>query len=584
MKKSRVIFTIFLFTCLFVYINVLGQSSKDWVKISDGHTQLLLDIMKEFNPETAAYYGVEGIDEKIMDIKPGYIEKSNTAYERVLNELKFRLEKAEIQEVKQDLQILIMAVEDELISSELDQKYFLPYFSITQTVFYSLSALLDDQITEERRASALVRLKKYTGLEDGHSPITELAMQSLSERLVNPDLLGPTKREFERDLENTSRYIAGIEGLFQKYEIEGYKSVLDKFAEQSLEYDNFLRENVQSRTREKFILPAEVYRNNLKDYGVDMTVEEFTSRAKFMFKFLQNELTGLAKFVAKDKGYETSNYKEVIKLLKKEQIIGEEILPVYKTRIKQIEDIIEREKIITLPQREMSIRLASGAESAAMPAPHMRPPRFIGNTGEMGEFILPLKFPGENMMMDDFTHETTTWMMAVHEGRPGHELQFASLVENGVSLARAIYSMNSVNVEGWALYVETVMKPYLPLIGQFGTIQSLMIRSARAFLDPGLQSGEITIEEARRILIEETGLSEGMTQQELDRYTFRAPGQATSYFCGYIRMMELRMDTELKLGDKFDQLEFHDFILAQGILPPSLLRKAVDEKFISNYR
>jgi uncharacterized protein (DUF885 family) len=31
---------------------------------------------------------------------------------------------------------------------------------------------------------------------------------------------------------------------------------------------------------------------------------------------------------------------------------------------------------------------------------------------------------------------------------------------------------------------------------------------------------------------------------------------------------------------KFDQKKFHDFILAQGLLPPDLMRKAVLEDFI----
>jgi uncharacterized protein (DUF885 family) len=34
------------------------------------------------------------------------------------------------------------------------------------------------------------------------------------------------------------------------------------------------------------------------------------------------------------------------------------------------------------------------------------------------------------------------------------------------------------------------------------------------------------------------------------------------------------------LGAKFDQRKFHDFLLAQGFLPPDLLRKAVVESFI----
>ncbi|HET9209854.1 MAG TPA: DUF885 family protein, partial [Thermoanaerobaculia bacterium] len=100
------------------------------------------------------------------------------------------------------------------------------------------------------------------------------------------------------------------------------------------------------------------------------------------------------------------------------------------------------------------------------------------------------------------------------------------------------------------------------------------------FLDPGLQAGTITREEAMRILREEVVQSEGMALQEVQRYTFRGPGQATSYFLGYLRLMELRAETERILGPKFDRLAFHDFILAQGVLPPALLRQAVYEDFI----
>jgi len=146
-----------------------------------------------------------------------------------------------------------------------------------------------------------------------------------------------------------------------------------------------------------------------------------------------------------------------------------------------------------------------------------------------------------------------------------------------------MYAFNSVNVEGWALYMETEMKPYLPLEGQIGAAQSLLIRSARAFLDPRLQLGQITVDEVKRILGQDAVLSEALLLQEVQRYTFRAPGQATSYFCGYQRMMELRADVEIKLGDHFDRQAFHDFILAQGLLPPFLIRQIVFEKFVPQY-
>jgi uncharacterized protein (DUF885 family) len=71
-----------------------------------------------------------------------------------------------------------------------------------------------------------------------------------------------------------------------------------------------------------------------------------------------------------------------------------------------------------------------------------------------------------------------------------------------------------------------------------------------------------------------------MALQEVQRYTFMAPGQATSYFCGYSRLMELRAETERVLGKKFDRQKYHDFILAQGVLPPALMKKAVMEEFV----
>jgi uncharacterized protein (DUF885 family) len=65
----------------------------------------------------------------------------------------------------------------------------------------------------------------------------------------------------------------------------------------------------------------------------------------------------------------------------------------------------------------------------------------------------------------------------------------------------------------------------------------------------------------------------------VDRYTFRAPGQATSYFYGYTRLLDLRAAIEKPLGPKFDQKAFHDAILAQGLLPPDLMRDAIMKHF-----
>jgi uncharacterized protein (DUF885 family) len=46
-------------------------------------------------------------------------------------------------------------------------------------------------------------------------------------------------------------------------------------------------------------------------------------------------------------------------------------------------------------------------------------------------------------------------------------------------------------------------------------------------------------------------------------------------------LIELREEAEKALGGKFNQKAFHDFLLAQGLLPPDLMRKVVMEDFVT---
>jgi uncharacterized protein (DUF885 family) len=120
----------------------------------------------------------------------------------------------------------------------------------------------------------------------------------------------------------------------------------------------------------------------------------------------------------------------------------------------------------------------------------------------------------------------------------------------------------------------------MPLEGQLMSLDLRLLRAARAFLDPELQSGKVTPEDAYRVLQNDVVLSHAFATEEVERFTFRSPGQANSYFYGYTKLLDLRKETERTLGKQFDQKKFHDFILAQGLLPPDLMRQAVLREFI----
>jgi hypothetical protein len=558
----------------------------EWVVRSDEHARVPLGLLGRFSPEFAGFLGVEGLDREIMDLEPGLDERSEQATRAGVAELESRLAAEKDPRVRQDLEIMLRAGRDRIEGALLNRKYLVPYFDVPQTIFLGLQALLDDQVPAERRAAALVRLKRYAGMEPGYTPILELARDRTRERLSDPALLGPARAELEKNLGNSAFYVDGIAKLFAKYGIAGYEEPHARLAQQVAAYDEFLRKELMPRARTDFRLPPELYAFSLRQYGVDVPPDVLAERARVSFMEIRNEMRALAPLVAREKGLAATDHREVIRELKKHQLVGPAILPHYQQRLKDIEEIIRRERIATLPQRPARIRIASEAEAASTPAPNLRPPRLIGNQGEQGEFILPLNVPttsagGAAMTrFDDFTFDAAAWTLTVHEARPGHEMQMASVVENGVSVARAVFAFNSVNVEGWALYTEAEMKPYLPLDGQLIGLQHRLMRAARAFLDPDLQAGRIEPEAAVRFLMEEVVLSEPMARQEVERYTFRAPGQATSYFHGYTRWMALKAETEMALGPRFDRQRYHDFILAQGLLPPDVLGQAIRGEFV----
>lgn len=587
-NKQGSILAIVLLFCSIIFSGIYAQDTPEWIAESNKSTEKLLDVIAKHSPESAARLGIDGLDDQITDLSEGFNERAVLDLNQAKEYLKTQLAQTENELVKQDLLILIESAENNIEEIHLEETNLLPYYNATSLIYNGIRGLLEDRIPQERRLDALVRLKRYVGNEKGYKPLTILAREEMErEWNKNNNRIAPFKDEVERDLKTSEEYINEIEILFKKYEIIGFEKDYKKLVAQLESYHSYIREEVLPNTRTDFKLPLAIYSFSLKEYGVDMPIEELQRRAMVAFKELQTQLQVLGKIIATKNNYPSDDYRDVLRAMKKEQLDSANILTVYRQQIKEIEAIIKDKQLLTLPDREMVIRLASPAESAAAPAPFMSPPRLIGNTGEYGEFVLPLKATGgsdgTSLKIDDFTHLAASWPLTAHEGRPGHELQFTAMVERGVSQARVIFAANSVNIEGWALYAEEIIQPFVPVEGQFMTLWSRLVRSGRAFLDPGLNLGTITEDDARYILSHEIGLSEALVRSELERYQFRAPGQATSYFNGYLRLMELRAETELILGDKFDQLAFHDFVLGQGLLPPRLIKKAVLEEFITSY-
>jgi hypothetical protein len=557
-----------------------------WIETSNRHAQMLLDVMARYNAESAASLGVEGHDSEIVDLKPRFSERLEADLGAAIGQLEQLRGSTTDVLVRRDLDILIGAARDQKHSSELNRQLTLPFFDLGQAVFRGFQDLLDPRVAKARQKAALTRLHRYVGAEQGYQPITVLARARYEEQAGDSKLIGPWIVEAQQYLANQPRYLDGIQKLMEGSGLKGWQKDMQSLRTQFDEYAKWVTATVLPRARKTNQLPAELYADNLKRFGVQMDPHEIMSRALASYQQTRSEMEPLARRIAEERKWTKTDYRDVIRELKKQRIPEDQLLALYTGRLERIEAIIRRENLVTLPARKAVIRLATQAESAAQPAPHIDPPRLIGNTGEPAEFVLPTSNPNaaSGSVMDDFNYDAIAWTLTAHEARPGHELQFASMLEHGVSTARVVFAFNSANVEGYALYAEAVLKKYLPPEGQVGALQMRMMREARAFLDPMLNLGLIEPAAAQRFLMEEVMLSEPMAKQEVDRYTFKAPGQATAYFYGYSRLNALRTRLELALAGRFDERRYHDFIVAQGLLPFDLLEQAVEEEFLGKTR
>ena len=423
----------------------------------------------------------------------------------VLKQLKDAAARKQREEVGQDLQILIRSTELGFRWLDFQRAHEVPFSNPSNIAFGGLRMLLDDQTPAKRRPAAVARLRAYAGLEPGYKPIAEILKQRVIEQMAKPGVIYPARKQIETELGRDSNYLDGIAALFAKYKLTGWQDAFNTLKMQLTGYDSWIRATVLPKARTDFRLPPGEYVLDLENDGIDTPPGQIAAMAHQGFTQIQAEMKPIAAQIAQQRHLSSSDYRDVMRDLKKEQLVGDAILPFYQNRLAQIEKIIVDKQLVTLPDRPARIRIATAAETAQQPAPHMVAAPFLNNTGQKGEFVLPLNIPAapgqsEAQQYDDFAYDAAAWTLTAHEARPGHEVQFDSMLEHGVSRARVLDAFNSTNVEGWGLYSEYLIEPYMPLEGQLVSLDYRLFRAARAFLDPELQSGKIHPEDAQRVL------------------------------------------------------------------------------------
>src|SRR6266436_1694242 len=317
-----------------------GQEPADWIVTSNKYTNLLLAVEMKHTPEIGSNQGLSQFDTEVSRPTLADEDQQRQEKEAVLVTLKSALGAEKQKEVAQDLQIVIRKIELQFREQDFDRAHKVDFLNASGMVFGGLRVLLDEQTASERRPAAVLRIRKYAGLEPGYQPLTDILKQRVMEQMAKPGVVYPARTEIETELSRNSNYLEGIAALLQKYKLTGWEQPYGTLQAQLIDYDAWTKASVLPKARSDFRLPPEEYALNLEDYGIDIPPDQLAVMAHQAFSDIQTEMKPIAAQIAKGKRLLSGDYRDVIRELKKQQLVGDAILPFYQERLKQVEEII----------------------------------------------------------------------------------------------------------------------------------------------------------------------------------------------------------------------------------------------------
>ena len=276
------------------------------------------------------------------------------------------------------------------------------------------------------------------------------------------------------------------------------------------------------------------------------------------------------------------------------------VLDYYSEQIQSINDFIEQRHLFTLPpQQEIRLLQTPSFLEPVIPAGAMWPPLALRPGKKTSLVYLTLK---EDQLAEHT--ELGIPVMMIHEGIPGHHLQFATAARHP-SFIRRIFSANE-HAEGWTTMLEDYMldvgyisedlvdevrfiakREMSRLVARVG-IDLYFMTGERDYLNVGLDLGfanngysDDVFANAAKLLKTATGFTDGRVQAELNWYSTEQ-SYPLSYLTGNRLVWQLKQDIQALNKKDLDALAldqaFHAIYLESGCMPVESLRTVFEQQ------
>ena len=342
------------------------------------------------------------------------------------------------------------------------------------------------------------------------------------------------------------------------------------------EFVAFVRDEVLPNAAGDFAVGRERFDEILReDHMVDYDADELLKIGWEQLESTKKQMEAVAKEIDPSKTVE-----EILEEAKNDHPTAETLLQTYRDAMASAKQYVLDHEIVTIPEGEtLKIIETPVYMRPLIPYAAYMPPGIFEEQQD-GIFVVTPVDPNapaevqEQKLKGQFN--TKLPVTALHEAYPGHHLQLVWANRTETVPRRMGSFLATLFIEGWAFYCEELMEQLgwiAEPIQRLGRLAGQLWRAARIVLDVSLHTKGMTVEEGISFMVEKVQLEPSNATAEVRRYT-QTPGQPQSYLMGKLQILDL-IDDLKKANPDLSMKEMHDKLLAEGSLPPRLMRQAL---------
>ena len=335
-------------------------------------------------------------------------------------------------------------------------------------------------------------------------------------------------------------------------------------------FDRYLADDLRKSANGEFAIGEDAFDFRLHyEHALRDTAPELWRYGTNLVEEVEQDLVRLGKEI--DPGVK---WPDLVDRLRAEHPGADELVGAYDREMERARAFVETGKLVAIPRGALEVVETPAFLKPLMPFAAYQPPGAFSTDRTGRFFVTPPDHDtepavSERILRDHCVHELAS--TALHEGYPGHHLQFLTALAQPRVVRRVVGT--ALTIEGWALYCEEMMGEegfYGPKERFFQRVH-LLWRAVRVVLDVGLHTRGMTFDEAVQMLVDRVHFDRHNAEAEVRRYCAN-PGYQLCYAVGRREFRALRESYKAARGAAYSLRAFHDAALAYGGLPVSLIR------------